>query len=424
MGPIYSLRDFLDMLRRRAGVILLVILLGSVLSIWGALQQQHMYQSAEVIQVARPTIADDLAKSTVEGSTARRIQLIEQRLMARGTLLEVIDKYGLFADQPDLTPTEKVVRLREAVSITGVAAVREGFADDGTISVVTITALMPTAQQARDVASEFGRRTIEQSMKTRIEQARETLSFFAEKEAAIAAQVTRLEEEIAAFNGKNDVAQPGTIEFRRNEIAAINESLLDIEREKIQIRRAADQASVKERPATAKRILAESAQQLETLEAQRDLLQARKTELQTSLQTTPEVQRQLGAYGRRMEALQGELATIAARRNEAEVGFRLETARQSERLTVLEPAALADYPATAARKKKALIGGVISVALALVVAFLLELKHPVLRTAAQMERETGLAPVASIPVLKTKSSRLRGDTLFALLWPLSRQGRR
>ena len=66
----------------------------------------------------------------------------------------------------------------------------------------------------------------------------------------------------------------------------------------------------------------------------------------------------------------------------------------------------------------------ISVALALVVAFLLELKHPVLRTAAQMERETGLAPVASIPVLKTKSSRLRGDTLFALLWPLSRQGRR
>ena len=78
MGPIYSLRDFWDMLRRRASVILLVAMIGSVFSVWGALQQQHMYHSAEVLQVVRPTIADDLAKSTVEGSSARRIQLIEQ----------------------------------------------------------------------------------------------------------------------------------------------------------------------------------------------------------------------------------------------------------------------------------------------------------------------------------------------------------
>jgi uncharacterized protein involved in exopolysaccharide biosynthesis len=165
MGPIYSLADFLDMLRRRAAVILYVVVAGSILSLWVALNQQHLYHSAEVIQVTRPTIADDLAKSTVEGSSARRMQLIEQRLMARATLLDIIDKFALYADQPSLTSTEKVVMLRQAVSITGVAAVREGFADDGTISVLTITAMMPTALQAQQVASEFGHRTIELSVR-------------------------------------------------------------------------------------------------------------------------------------------------------------------------------------------------------------------------------------------------------------------
>lgn len=428
MGPIYSLADFFDMLRRRAAVIGYVVALGSLISLWVALNQQHMYHSAEVIQVTRPTIADDLAKSTVAGSSARRMQLIEQRLMARSSLLGIIEKFDLYADLP-LTPTEKVVMLREAVSITGVAAVREGFADDGTISVLTISALMPTALQAQQVASEFGRRTIELSVSNRIAQARETLSFFAEKEAALAAQMTTLEDEISAFHAANDVALPGTVEFRRGEVASINESLLDIAREQIQIRRAADQATATERPATAQRMLVVFQEQLATLDAQRDLLTQRKDVLEAALETTPEVQRQLGVYTRQMQALQGELDTISTRRNEAEVGFRLETSRQGERLTVLEPAGLADYPTTTARKKKALMGGVASVLLALGVAFILELRRPVLRSAAQMERETGLSPVVSIPVLDPRSQRLG---LFAGLrrwlqsWPhrLSRRSHR
>lgn len=415
MGPIFSLADFLDMLRRRAAVILYVVVAGSILSVWVALNQQHMYHSAEVIQVTRPTIADDLAKSTVEGSSARRMQLIEQRLMARGTLLDIIEKFSLYADIPALTPTEKVVMLRNAVSITGVAAVREGFADDGTISVLTITAMMPTAEQAQQVASEFGSRTIELSVSSRIAQARETLSFFAEKEAALASQITALEDEISAFHAANDVALPGTAEFRRNEVAAINQSLLDIEREKILIRRSADQASANERPATARRMLAEAQEQLATLDAQLDLLTQRKKELETALQTTPEVQRQLGVYARQMQSLQGELEVVSTRRNEAEVGFRLETSRQGERLTVLEPAGLADYPSTSARKNKALLGGMASLLAGLAFAFVLELRAPVLRSAAQMERETGLAPVASIPVLDTRPPG-RGWSSFWSSW--------
>lgn len=407
MGPIYSLPDLLDMLRRRAVVILVIAVLGSLVSLFLAARQQHFYESSEVIQVAQPKIADDLAKSTVEGSTARRMQLIEQRLMARSTVLEIVDTLGLYADLPDLKPSELVSLVRENVSITGVAAVREGFADDGTIAVLTITARMPSPEEAQAVAAEFGRRTIELSVNSRIEQARETLNFFAAKETALAKELAELDDEIASYRTENDVAQPGALEIRQSEIASLNEALLDIAREQIQIRRAADQAMANERPATAQRMLEEFEEQLATLTAQSDLLTRRKAEIEASLETSPEVERQLAAYDRRLQQLQGELDTTRARRNEAEIGFRLETSRQSERLTVLEPAALPDYPVTGGRKRKALLGGAVSVMVALMVAFLLELRKPVLRSAIQMKRETGLMPVVTIPEMKAPGAKRR-----------------
>ncbi|MCG7860328.1 hypothetical protein MD537_25325, partial [Flavihumibacter sediminis] len=97
-----------------------------------------------------------------------------------------------------------------------------------------ITARMPTALQAQQVAAEFGRRTIELSVATRIDQARETLSFFAEKEAALTNQLIALEDEIATYRNEHEVTLPGTIELRRGEIATLNQGLLDIARERIE----------------------------------------------------------------------------------------------------------------------------------------------------------------------------------------------
>jgi uncharacterized protein involved in exopolysaccharide biosynthesis len=154
-------------------------------------------------------------------------------------------------------------------------------------------------------------------------------------------------------------------------------------------------------------MLEEFEEQLATLTAQRDLLTRRKAEIEASLETSPEVERQLAAYDRRLQQLQSELETTRARRNEAEIGFRLETARQSERLTVLEPAALPDYPVTGGRKRTALLGGAASLLAALVIAFLLELRKPVLRSVAQMKRETGLMPVVTIPEMKPPGGKWR-----------------
>ena len=92
MEQFFSLDDLLDTLKRRFGVIAAITILGCVASLFFALSQTHLYQSSEVIQVSRPKIDDDLARSTVDGSSARRLQLIEQQLMTRGTILDIADQ--------------------------------------------------------------------------------------------------------------------------------------------------------------------------------------------------------------------------------------------------------------------------------------------------------------------------------------------
>jgi len=403
MGPVHSLADFLDMIRRRAPLILAMIALGCVASVYYAMGQRHLYRASEVIQVVQPKVAGELARSTVEGSAARRLQSIEQRLMARDSLLEIIAQYGIYDDLTALKPSEKVALLRRAVRIDGEAAAGNG--GGGAVSILTITAELPDPVQAQKIAHEFARRTIELSQKNRLEQARETLAFFTAREDTLREQVTRLEDELAAFRKENDLALPGTLDFRREEIASINQELLSIARDRIRIERDAEQASKTERKATADRMLADFNAQLATLDAQAGLLKSRKDELERTIATSPQIERQLGAYERELEQLRVELDAAAARRTEAEVGYRLETQGQGERLTVIEPATVPDYPFTRSRKKLAIAGGLASVVLALTAAFLLELMNPVMRTAAHMERDLGIRPVVSVPRMTARSRR-------------------
>tara|TARA_R110002110_G_scaffold123078_4_gene299623 strand:+ start:666 stop:1973 length:1308 start_codon:yes stop_codon:yes gene_type:complete len=406
MGPIYSLADFIDMLRRRVGVISFILIVGCFLSVYWALSQPHLYESAEVIQIEQPKIADDLAPSTVEGSSARRLQLIQQQLMARGNLIQTIEKFDLYDNLTALRLSEKVDLLRRSVTITGVAAAREGFTDDGTIAVLTIIAQMDDAEKAQAVAHEFADRTRALSAAQRREQTLETLEFFAAQEDALIADIAALDEEIAVFRSENDLSIEGTLEFVRDEIASLNDALLQLDREIITTQLARSRIDPNARAATVQKEEAELDGALTSLTTQRRLLQDRRTELAASLETTPAVERALTKYQRRMNQLQGQLDVMSTRRNEAEVGYSLEAAARGERLITIEEAQVPDYPISMSRKKRAVMGAAASLMLGLAVAFLLELRRPVIRTARQMERETGLVPVVSIPqVGRAKTSK-------------------
>ncbi|MEP2987046.1 MAG: Wzz/FepE/Etk N-terminal domain-containing protein [Sulfitobacter sp.] len=439
MRPIYTLEDLIDMLRRRAGMIITIILLGCAASVFAALSMPHVYQSSEVIQVKLPEITNSLAPSTVEGSSVQRLQLIEQQLMARGNLIEIIEKYDLYADLPALRMSEKVNLLRSSVTITGVAGPerderyvpqisvmgvmtpQEG--DGARISVMTFTVEMSDPADAQALAREFSERTRELSAAQRREQTRETLEFFQQQEENLIREIAEVEAKRVDFRVANDLTLEGSLVFRQAEIASLNEAILALDREIIATRMSRDRATPDARAATIEREKAELSATLESLTAQRNALEEQREALISSLQNSPEVDRELTRFERRLAQLQGQLEVITARRNEAEVGFRLEVDGRGETLTTLEKAELPEYPIASPRKKMAAIGGLASVALALIAAFLLELRRPVIRSAALMERETGLIPVVSIPDLSPREKRRTLGKVWQERLKAGREGR-
>ena len=415
MGPIYSVSDFLDMVRRRVGLISFIFIVGCFLSLFWALGTPHTYRSAEVIQIEQPKIDSELAPTTVAGSSARRLQLIEQQLMSRDSLLAIIDRLNLYDNLTELHDIDKVTLLRNTVSINGVAAVREGFADDGAISVLTITAEMDDAEDARAVAHEFANLTRELSVAQRQEQTAETLAFFEQQEILLVREIADLEEELATFRRENDLSIEGSLEFRRTEIASLKTSLLELDREIIAAELAKTRIDRTQRGTTIARTEQELDTRLDSLKTQRSLLSTRRDELSQSIETTPEVERALTNFERRMTQLQGQLDVISTRRNEAEVGFSLESAARGERLITIEEAAVPEYPVSMSRKKRAGMGAAAAGLLGLVLAFLLELRRPVIRTARQMEREIGLLPVVAIPDTRG-DKRNKKRTGIAKVW--------
>lgn len=407
MGPIFSMADFLDMLRRRVGVISAVIIAGCFGSLIWAVSVPHVYLSSEVIQIEQPQISDELANSTIESSAARRLQLIEQQLMAHDNLVKVIKQFGLYGDASKPGISEKVSLLREAITITGVAAVREGFSDDGAISILTITAKMDSAENAQAIAHLFADQTRALATTQRQLQTRETLAFFEEQERAVQAEIAALDAALADFRSANDISIEGSLDFSRSELGSLNDALLTLDREIISAELALENIdrSGNTRAATVKREEDELERLLASLGTQRQLLLDRRAALSASIETRPEVERTLAEFERRTTQLRERLSDIAIRRSEAEVGFTLESASRGERFTTLEEARVPEYPVSMSRKIRLLLGIAAATGLALIAAFLLELRRPVIRTARQMQRETGLLPVVSIPETRNPKKR-------------------
>ena len=100
-----SFGDYLDALKRRRKPALLIaltlLLLGGVaIVVW-----PNAYTSTAVILIEDPDIPPGLVPSTVVTYAAKQIQYINQRVMTRTNLANIIEKFNLFADERKYLPT-------------------------------------------------------------------------------------------------------------------------------------------------------------------------------------------------------------------------------------------------------------------------------------------------------------------------------
>ncbi len=221
--------DLWSMFKRRFLVMFVVGSIGAGAALFYAMIKPPVYETSAKILVEGQQIPDDLARSTVSSSAAERLQLIEQRLMARDNLIALIEKLNVFANRPDLSLLDKIDAVRSATSIRSIGV--SGGRGGREISAFTINVRLSDPVQAAAIANEFVNNVLEQNLRARSERARETLDFFEREERRIGEAITALEAEMAGFKKSNERALPNSLEFRRAELARIHADDLEIDRQ-------------------------------------------------------------------------------------------------------------------------------------------------------------------------------------------------
>src|SRR5665213_234720 len=110
-GPNFDLSYFIGILKRRilyfAIPFLVVLMLGSAIVVI----QRPIYRAEGKILVESPEIPPDLVHPTITEVADERVQVIQQRIMARDNLSAVVNKYNLFPRERESMSSNELLEL-------------------------------------------------------------------------------------------------------------------------------------------------------------------------------------------------------------------------------------------------------------------------------------------------------------------------
>lgn len=390
MNSLLSLSGLKRALKRRALLISVVFICGTLLSLLFALQRPDVYEATAVIQIETPKITSNLASGgTVTTTSGNRLKLIEQKLMSRDSILAMIEKFDLYNGGDAPSDSIRVGLLRDSIQITELIDPAQAWRPNVQPSGLSITVRLNDARKAADIANELLAQVLAEGKQRSEIRASQTLAFLEAEEARLSAEIEALALEFARFKERNAASLPTNIEAQYDQLARLQESQLEIETRVIEIETNSTRLRAEERK-----------HQSEFLTQQLSLLETRIAEVEKALAAAPEIERLYGVMERGLTQLQEQYSAITTRRTEAAMAQQLESQNQFERFEVLETALVPEYPVSSGKKKLVLAGTIASLLAGLGLGFAFEWFSPVMRTSERVEQELGLRPVVILPVLR------------------------
>jgi polysaccharide chain length determinant protein (PEP-CTERM system associated) len=124
-------------------------------------------------------------------------------------------------------------------------------------------------------------------------------------------------------------------------------------------------------------------------------------QMRSQLIRAPQVERDLAALQRDYDAAQTKYEDLRARQMSAQIAENLEGVQQGERITVLEPPVMPEYPIKPSRTKMVLLGFFLAIAASIGVTVLLEMLFGRVRGLSAVTALTGQRPLVVIPYITT-----------------------
>lgn len=200
---IKELKDYLNAFRRHRVQIIAVSSVLFVVSLLVAFLWPPTYRSMATILIEEQEVPSDLIRSTVTSFAAQRIQTISQTIMTRANLMQIVNKYNLYADRRGRDTTEEILdRMRKDINLgminSDVIDPRSGRPEQATIAF-TLAFEGDNPEITQKVASELTSLYLNENLKTRTKSATETVDFLNTEADKLNQHISEVEAKIAAF---------------------------------------------------------------------------------------------------------------------------------------------------------------------------------------------------------------------------------
>ena len=229
-----DLRDYIAILLRRKGLLFWPAAAIFAVAVVVAFVLPPVYRSTATVLIEQPEIPPDLVPSMVTSYADQRLQIIHQRVMTTRNLIEILDKYGLYADERKKQPIAAVVEeFRETVRLDLVSA---DVVDRRRRSSVRATIAFTLSFDHRNplrtqqIVNELVSLYLAENLRVRRKSVEDTLAFLDQEVARLDRIIGETESKLAEFKKRYAGRLPEQLQVNVGLVSRTESALLDLHR--------------------------------------------------------------------------------------------------------------------------------------------------------------------------------------------------
>ncbi|MCD4719608.1 MAG: hypothetical protein K8S13_07065 [Desulfobacula sp.] len=209
---VLSPNDYIKILKRRIWSLIIPFMMIVIIAGAVALLLPPVYKSTSTILIEQREIPAEYVTSSMTTFAEQRMQSINQRVLTSSRLLELINKFDLYADQKKKKTIDEIIaKMREDLVLEPVnveiADRKSGRTATATIAF-TLSYEGKEAQKVQRVANTITSLFLKEDLKVRKHQASSTFEFLEAEKEKVRGKVAEYEKAIAEFKKQNAQSLP------------------------------------------------------------------------------------------------------------------------------------------------------------------------------------------------------------------------
>jgi len=220
-----AFEDYVAILRRRKWWLIVPAIIFPIVAYGISLKLQNRFTSQTLVLVEPQKVPDQYVMPVVTEMINARLATMQEQILSRTRLQPIIERFGLYQDDPKLSMEEKVDKMRSAVSVR---PVRADFGGDGTTKGLPgfyISFTSVNARLAQQVCGEITSMFMEENLKVREQSAQGTTNFLKSQLDDAKRNLDEQDAKLAKFKQQYIGQLPSNDQSNMNMLTSLNTQL-------------------------------------------------------------------------------------------------------------------------------------------------------------------------------------------------------